>query len=198
MPFLNSKLNIEPRRSTLSTHSSLPNHLTIQQYPSGAKNLDKEPAKWNNNGNCRSKCLDQQISSSYWALWTQTTQLRKRCCRTIEAAFVISVLFKLDSRRCALICSRQFWIEMDASDREKHLLKCMVRTCNTLSRMEVNCEEITLPYLQKDRDRGYLNLLKHYMLEDPSSSELSFLSNPRWDFMMVKIRRTRKGITVWY
>jgi hypothetical protein len=104
-------------------------------------------------------------------------------------------------KNLTLVAARSFaadnfeskWINSDASDGEKHLLEGMVRTCDTMPGMEdhcFNCDEITLPYLQNDRGRGYLNLLKHYMLEDLSSpSEPIFLPNPRWDSMMGKNKK---------
>jgi len=48
------------------------------------------------------------------------------------------------------------------------------------------CNEITLPFLEKVEGRGYLRLLKHFMVEDPTSLSKApiYISNPRWDQLL--------------
>jgi hypothetical protein len=78
------------------------------------------------------------------------------------------------------------WLESSASYREKHLLEGMVRTCTMMQGVEdyrMHCEEISLPYLEKDGGRGYLRLLKHFMVKDPTSVSTVpiYLPSPQWD-----------------
>jgi hypothetical protein len=61
------------------------------------------------------------------------------------------------------------WIQSGAAYREKHLLEGMVRTCDMgLEDDRMESDEVTLPYLQKANGRGFLTLLKHFMLDDAS------------------------------
>ena len=86
------------------------------------------------------------------------------------------------------------WLKSSASQREKHILEGMVRTCTAASGMEDHrmiCDEVTLPYLQKDGGRGFLGLLKCFMIEDPTvgHEDPIYISNPRWDAMVGKKRK---------
>jgi len=84
------------------------------------------------------------------------------------------------------------WLQSSASYREKHLLEGMVRTCTMMYGMEdhrIYCNEITLPSLEKDGGRGYLRLLKHFMVKDLTSVSKApiYLSSSQWDrFVMGK------------
>jgi hypothetical protein len=81
------------------------------------------------------------------------------------------------------------WIQSGAAYREKHLLEGMVRTCDMgMEDDRIESDEVTLPYLQKANDRGFLTLLKHFILDDasPIPSEPIFIPSPRWDCMMGK------------
>jgi len=78
------------------------------------------------------------------------------------------------------------WLQSSVSYREKHLLEGMVRTCTMMRGMEdyrMHCEEISLPYLEKDGGCGYLRLLKHFMIKDPTSVSTVpiYLPSPQWD-----------------
>ncbi|KIM82390.1 hypothetical protein PILCRDRAFT_820225 [Piloderma croceum F 1598] len=78
------------------------------------------------------------------------------------------------------------WLESSVSYREKHLLEGMIRTCTMMQGMEdyrAHCEEISLLYLEKDGGRGYLRLLKHFMVKDPTSVSTVpiYLPSPQWD-----------------
>jgi hypothetical protein len=72
------------------------------------------------------------------------------------------------------------------SYRKKHLLEGVVRTCTMMHGMEdyrMHCNEVSLPFLEKDGGRGYLRLLKHFMVKDPTSvSKVPiYLPSPQWD-----------------
>ena len=78
------------------------------------------------------------------------------------------------------------WLAASLSHREKHLLEGMVRTCTMVQGMEdyrIYCEEISLPYLEKDGGRGYLRMLTHFMVKDPTSVSTVpiYLPSPQWD-----------------
>lgn len=81
------------------------------------------------------------------------------------------------------------WLKLSAFDRQKHLLEGMVRTCTMMPVMEnhrIFCDEITLPFLERGEGRGYLGLLKHFMVKDSASvSKVPiYISSPRWDWMV--------------
>src|ERR1700733_6846124 len=90
------------------------------------------------------------------------------------------------------------WLRSNINVREKHLLEGIMRTCDLkvpfIEDERANCQEVTLPFLQKAKGRGFLTLLRHFMHEDTSSIPTTpiFLSSPRWDRM---IGRNRKNLS---
>lgn len=82
------------------------------------------------------------------------------------------------------------WLKASPAYRQTHILEGMVRTCTMTAGMEdsrLTCEEITLLRLQKDGGRGFLALLKEFMLDDPTSLPTTpiLLPNRQWDWMGV-------------
>lgn len=83
------------------------------------------------------------------------------------------------------------WLRSSASTREKHLLEGIVRTCTMAPGMEdtrLYCYEITLSLLQKAGGRGYLNLLKKFLIADTTLTPTTpiLITNPQWDQMIGK------------
>ncbi|KAJ7696812.1 hypothetical protein B0H17DRAFT_1053144 [Mycena rosella] len=60
------------------------------------------------------------------------------------------------------------WRSAAASVREEHILEGLVRSCGRSHSefFRLLCDELTLPFLQRDRGQGFLDLLKNFTLDD--------------------------------
>jgi hypothetical protein len=81
----------------------------------------------------------------------------------------------------------QKWLGLDMVARQNHLLEGIVRACRRPNDNErLHCDEITLPYLQNGDGRGFLDLLRSFMIPDTTTipAEPRFLPNARFDGML--------------
>jgi hypothetical protein len=161
----------------------------------GFADCRKEPSKWNDQWEQRLKILASvnlvqrslpMISASTEEILTgHRNRLRALCDIQNRLTIAAALSFGRDNHESK-------WLKSSASYRKKHLLEGMVRTCTMMHGMEdyrMYCNEITLPFLEEDGGRGYLKLLKHFMVKDLTSASKSpiFLSSPQWDrFVMGK------------
>jgi hypothetical protein len=80
------------------------------------------------------------------------------------------------------------WLTLGMLGRQDHLLQGMVRACRIPIQEDerLHCEEVTLPYLQKENGRGFLDLLRSFMIPDTTTVpiEPKFLPNTRFDQML--------------
>jgi hypothetical protein len=80
------------------------------------------------------------------------------------------------------------WLALGTSARQNHLLQGMVRACRRPIDQDerLHCEEVTLPYLQKGNGRGFLDLIRSFMIPDTTTipTEPKFLPNERFDQML--------------
>lgn len=154
----------------------------------------KEPAKWNQQWEERLRIVTStnlmQVSlpmlpeSIEEEIFTNhRNRLRNLCSFQNELTVTAAMSFGRDNFESE-------WLKSSTSLREKHLLEGMVRTCTMMLGMENHrmlCDEISLPFLEKDGGHGYLRLLKHFMVKDPCyvSKVPIYLSGPQWvRFMM--------------
>ena len=172
-----------------------PNHM-VSIWSAMGFNTDcrEEPAKWNRGWEARLKIFSSANivkeslatvpkGAEQTILTDHRHRLRILCHfqnRLTIAAMLSFVRDNFESK----------WLELSVSYREKHLLEGMVRTCTMMQGMEdyrMHCEEISLPYLEKDGGRGYLRLLKHFMVKDPTSVSTVpiYLPSPQWDRFML-------------
>lgn len=94
------------------------------------------------------------------------------------------------------------WLGSDAAFRQRHILEGIVRVCKRqfgMEEMRLICDEITLPYLQKDGGKGYLNLLRHFMAEDTTTEASTpiYIANARWDRVAGKGRNQTTKEQTW-
>jgi hypothetical protein len=61
---------------------------------------------------------------------------------------------------------RRRWLVASPAVREEHILKGLVRACSEIESFRRYCDELTLPYLQRGGGHGFLDLLKHFTLDD--------------------------------
>lgn len=90
------------------------------------------------------------------------------------------------------------WLEISARERESHLLKGMVVAATSQPMYEncrEYCEEVTLPHLQASGGKGFLTLLQHFIIDDPTSVPTTpiLLSSARWDRMVGRTKH-RSGL----
>lgn len=152
----------------------------------GFADCRKEPDKWNQQWEDHltifgSVSLIQGLSESMEeeALTDHRHRLRALC------------KFQNELTVMAAQCFGQYdfgsnWLKLSVSDREKHLLEGMVRTCTMMRGMEdyrMYCPEVSLPYLEKNGGRGYLRLLKYFMVKDPTlvATMPIYLPSAQWD-----------------
>lgn len=86
------------------------------------------------------------------------------------------------------------WLESTIAVRKRHIVEGLVRTCTDhgMEESRLSCPEMTLDVLQSGGGRGYLDMLKYFMIDVTSATALTtpiILSNPRWDKMMGKGRK---------
>jgi len=89
------------------------------------------------------------------------------------------------------------WMAADTSSREQHLIKGIVWTCQMSPEFEeyrAFCEEVSLPALQKDDGRGFLDLLKTFVLSHRDAGFDTIITFPsvRFDKM---IRGGEQGLS---
>jgi hypothetical protein len=155
----------------------------------GFADCRKEPAKWNQQWEHQLKQIasvnilqKSTLSDDTEDILTHhRTRLRELCIFQNNLT-VLAADFAQDNFESK-------WVKSSTAHREKHLLEGIVRTSTELLGMEgyrIFCDEITLPFLEKDEGRGYLRLLKHFMVEDPTSLSKApiYISNPRWDQLL--------------
>jgi len=149
----------------------------------------KEPAKWNDQWEQRLKTFGSVnlMRVVFLFLPESTEQI------LTDHRYRLRLLCELQTRltaTTALFFGREYfeskWLKSSGSYREKHLLEGMVRTCTMMYGMEdhrMHCHEITLPFLEKDGGRGYLRLLKHFMVKDLTSVSKApiYLPSLEWD-----------------
>jgi hypothetical protein len=150
----------------------------------------EEPAKWNreweaklkilSSGNMMKESLAMIPKGAEQAILTDHRHRLRLLCKFQSHLTIAAVqAFVRDNFQSK-------WLQSSVSYREKHLLEGMVRTCTMMRGMEdyrMHCEEISLQYLEKDGGRGYLRLLKHFIVKDPTSVSTVpiYLPSPQWD-----------------
>ncbi|KAJ7144771.1 hypothetical protein C8R43DRAFT_1013981 [Mycena crocata] len=58
------------------------------------------------------------------------------------------------------------WLSAPDSVREEHIQAGLVDACRGAEFFRMFCDELTLPFLQRDGGQGFLDLLKHFTLND--------------------------------
>ena len=58
------------------------------------------------------------------------------------------------------------WLLATNSIRETHILQGLAHACRGSDYDRIYCNELTLPYLQDQHGHGFLQLLKHFVVED--------------------------------
>jgi hypothetical protein len=89
------------------------------------------------------------------------------------------------------------WMAADSSSREQHLIKGIVWTCRMSPEFEecrAFCDEVSLPALQKKGGRGFLDLLKTFVLSHRDAGFDTIITFPsvRFDKM---IRSGEQGLS---
>ncbi|KAJ7731203.1 hypothetical protein B0H16DRAFT_1773024 [Mycena metata] len=77
------------------------------------------------------------------------------------------------------------WLGVQASVRQEHILEALGRSCGEEDYGDFFrwlCDELTLPFLQKGGGQGFLDLLKHFTLDDYSliPKEPIYLESSHW------------------
>ncbi|KAJ7857534.1 hypothetical protein B0H13DRAFT_1158315 [Mycena leptocephala] len=77
---------------------------------------------------------------------------------------------------------RRRWLAASPAVREEHILKGLVRACSEIESFRRYCDELTLPYLQRGGGHGFLDLLKHFTLDDYTQvpTKPIYLKSPHW------------------
>jgi hypothetical protein len=72
------------------------------------------------------------------------------------------------------------WLLATDSTREGHILQGLVHACRGSDHDRIYCDELTLPNLQDRHGHGFLELLKHFVVEDFAnvSRQPIHLTNP--------------------
>ncbi|KAJ6541588.1 hypothetical protein B0H19DRAFT_1268573 [Mycena capillaripes] len=60
------------------------------------------------------------------------------------------------------------WLSVSASVRQEHILEGLVRSCSEADFFRLFCDELTLHFLERGGGQGFLDLLKHFTLDDYS------------------------------
>ncbi|KAJ7045204.1 hypothetical protein C8F04DRAFT_1068045 [Mycena alexandri] len=80
---------------------------------------------------------------------------------------------------------RKKWLAAQPSVRQEHILEALGRSCGEDDDSDFFrwlCDELTLPFLQKGGGQGFLDLLKHFTLDDYSLTpkEPIYLESSHW------------------